>query len=123
MERILAIGGGGSQVETETSPIGDYILQLTGKTKPRICLISTTSGDRPKYIESFYAAFTRRCCEPSHLAFFFRETRPGAVALASLKNHLLTQDVIFVSGVNARAAIAVWREWNVDRVFAEVRSA
>jgi hypothetical protein len=31
MRRILAIGGGGFQVENEASPIDDYILQLTGK--------------------------------------------------------------------------------------------
>jgi hypothetical protein len=36
MRRILAIGGGGFQVENEASPIDDYILQLTGKIKPRI---------------------------------------------------------------------------------------
>jgi dipeptidase E len=123
MKRILAIGGGGFQMETEPSPIDDYILQLTGKHRPRLCLVSTPSGDLPDYIERFYAAFSQRSCEPSHLAFFFRDIRPGAVALKDLAKHLLAQDAIFVSGGNTRAALSVWREWGVDRVFAEALNA
>ena len=123
MQRILAIGGGGFQVEGERSPIDAYILQLTGKSKPRICLVATMSGDLPEYIERFYSAFPSSDCKPSHLAFFFRDPRPGAVALGALKKHILGQDVIFVSGGSARAALAVWREWQVDRVFAEAHHA
>jgi dipeptidase E len=123
VQRILAIGGGGFQVESDPSPIDTYILQLTGKSKPRICLVATMSGDLPEYIEKFYSAFPSSDCEPSHLAFFFRDPRPGAVALGALKKHVLGQDVIFVSGGSARAGLAVWREWQVDRVFAEAHHA
>ena len=118
MSRILAIGGGGFQMEGDGSPVDDYLLSVPGKARPRICLVSTTSGDRPEYIERFYSAFSRRSCVPSHLPFFASEPRPGAVPLPDLEAHLLAQDVIFVSGGNVRAALAVWREWGVDRVFA-----
>ena len=96
-------------METEPSPIDDYILQLTGKHRPRLCLVSTPSGDLPDYIERFYAAFSQRSCEPSHLAFFFRDIRPGAVALKDWQNTSLAQDAIFVSGGNTRAALSVWQ--------------
>jgi dipeptidase E len=105
MKRILAIGGGGFQMETEPSPVDDYILELTGKEKPRLCLVATPSGDLLDDIDKFYAAFARRSCEPSHLAFFSRDSRPGAVALRHLREHLLAQDAIFVSGGNTQSRL------------------
>jgi peptidase E len=120
MSRILAIGGGGFQMEDEPSPIDDYLLALTGKASPRLCLLSTPSGDRSDDIDRFYVAYSRRACRPSHVAFFGRTPRQGAVPLAQASAHLLAQDVVFVSGGNTRAAIAVWREWGLDRVLKEV---
>src|SRR5215813_13487299 len=116
--RILAIGGGGFQMEGGASPVDDYVLSLTGKTTPRISLLATASGDRPDYIEWFHDAFAARRCETSHIAFFQRDAQRGAVPLSDLEEHLLRQDVIFVSGGNTRAAIAIWREWGVDKFLA-----
>src|ERR1044071_3244673 len=118
MKRILAIGGGGFLMEQKPSPIDDYMLQLTAKDKPRICFVSTASGDLPKHIDQFYAAFSRGRCEPSHLAFF-REPRLKALTIEGFAQSLLSQDAIFVGGGNTRAALAVWREWKVDLVFRE----
>ena len=113
MQRILAIGGGGFLMEDEPSPIDDYILRLTGKDKPRVCFISTPSGDLPSHIDKFYAAFDDRRCEPSHLAFF-RQTTPGAIPLAGFEKYLLAQDAIFIGGGNTKSALAVWRGWGLD---------
>lgn len=118
-QRILAIGGGGFQEEGVESPIDDYLVMLTGKSAPRICLLATPSGDRPDYIQAFHSAYGRRGCEPSHIAFFEREPQLGAVSLSSLESHLPEQDAIFVSGGNTRAAVAIWREWGVDRILAQ----
>jgi peptidase E len=118
-QRIVAIGGGGFQMEGRASPIDDYVVTLTGKATPRICLLSTPSGDRPDCIDSFHSAYAARGCEPSHIAFFERDPQRGAVPLSNLETHLLEQDAVFVSGGNTRAAIAVWREWHVERVFAK----
>jgi dipeptidase E len=122
MSHILAIGSGGFQEEDDASPIDDYIVQLTGKASPRICLVSTPSGDSPQYIDKFYAAFLKRQCQPSHLAFFFRDPKPGAIALPGCREHLRAQDAIFVTGGNARAAIAVWREWGIDKTLKQASS-
>jgi len=119
--RIVAIGGGGFQSEGDNSPIDDYLLTLARRDTPRICFLPTPGGDRPDYIERFRSAFSRRRCQASHLAFFELDPTPGAVSVPELREHLLSQDVIFVSGGNTRAALAVWREWGVDRVLAEAR--
>ena len=121
MGTILAIGGGGFQMEEGDSPIDDYLLTLAARSEPRICLLATPSGDREEIIAKFHKAFARRRCEKSHLAFFDWDPMPGAVALSSLRSHLLRQDIIFVSGGNTRAALAIWREWGVDQVLAEAR--
>ena len=118
MKRILAIGGGGFMMEQEPSPIDDYILQLTAKDKPRICFVSTASGDLPEHIDKFYAVFSRFHCEPSHLAFF-RAPGLNALTVDGFAKSLLSQDAIFVGGGNTRAALAVWRERGVDLVLWE----
>lgn len=117
MKRILAIGGGGFLMEDSPSPIDRFIVQLTGKPKPRICYIGTASGDMPDGIEKFYAAFPPDRCEPSHLAFF-RKPSPGSLPLAAYEPQLAAQDAIFVGGGNTKSALGVWREWGLDQALA-----
>lgn len=118
MKRVLAIGGGGFLMEEGPSPIDAEVLRLTGKARPRICFVSTPSGDLPEHIDKFYSTFSVLPCEPSHLAFF-RQSARGSVPLAGLRDHLLAQDVIYVGGGNTRSALAVWREWHVGDAFAQ----
>jgi peptidase E len=118
MRRILAIGGGGFLMEDVASPIDAFILELTGKPKPRVCYLGTPSGDIPDGIEKFYKAFPVDRCEPSHLAFF-RMPSPGSAPLAHFHKHLIEQDAIFVGGGNTKSALGVWREWTADRTFRE----
>ena len=92
-----------------------YFLQITGKPRPKICLISTGSGDAEEGLERFYAAFAKYPCEPSHLAFF-RKPRPGAIPLDAIEHCLLEQDAIYVGGGSTRSMLAVWREWELDQV-------
>jgi dipeptidase E len=88
--RILAIGGGGFLMED--APV--------------------------EHIEKFYAAYERLGCEPAHLAFFRKPFRTS-IPLADFADSILAQDVLFVGGGNTRSALGVWREWGLDRVFAE----
>jgi dipeptidase E len=122
MRRVLAIGGGGFLMEDAQSPIDAHVLQLTGKTKPRLCFLPTPSGDLPEHIEKFYAAFGSSVCQPSHLAFF-RKPAAGAVPLAEFRDHLLTQDAIYVGGGNTKSALGVWREWGATEVLAQAYAA
>ena len=122
MKRILALGGGGFLMENRHSPIDQYIVKLTGKARPRICFVSTASGDLPDTIDRFYEAYGALECEPCHLAFF-RAPQPGAVALANIAETLLAMDAIFVGGGNTRSALAVWREWGLHDIFQRALAA
>ena len=115
---ILAIGGGGFLMEEDHSPIDRFVAQLPGRERPKVCFISTASGDAVEGIDKFYAAYEALGCEPSHLAFFRKPMRAG-LPLARFAEPLLTHDVIFVGGGNTKSALAVWREWGLDQVLAE----
>ena len=119
MKRIVAIGGGGFLMETGPSPLDEYLIGLTGKPCPRVCFISTASGDAEDHLQKFYAAFGRFRAELSHLAFF-RHPRPGAIALAEIELRLVEQDLIYVGGGNTRSMLAVWREWGLPQLLRNV---
>jgi dipeptidase E len=116
MKRILALGGGGFLMENRHSPVDQYIVRLTAKVRPRVCFVSTPSGDLPQTIDKFYEAYGSLDCEPCHLAFF-RNPLPGAVALASIEDTLLGMDAIFVGGGNTKSALGVWQEWGLRSIF------
>ncbi|QBR00877.1 hypothetical protein E1956_26845 [Paraburkholderia pallida] len=65
MRRILAIGGF-STGESEAIAAG-YIRDLTGKTRPRVCLLSTPSGDAPWLIHNFDDLYGKLGCETSNV--------------------------------------------------------
>jgi peptidase E len=70
MQRIIAIGGGGFLMEDTPSPVDRHIVDLTGKTRPRVSYLATPSGDLPTHLDKFHAAYGGLGCETSHLAFF-----------------------------------------------------
>lgn len=113
--RILAIGGGGFLMEDAPSPIDRYVVQLTGRERPKVCFISTPSGDSIEMIEKFYTTYEALGCEAGHLAFFRKPFR-NSLPLASFSESLFGQDAIFVGGGNTKSALAVWREWGLDQV-------
>ncbi|MEM5421211.1 peptidase E [Paraburkholderia ferrariae] len=119
MQRILAIGGGGFMMEDTPSPIDRYIIDATGRTRPRICYLATPSGDLPAHIDKFHAAFGSSGCETSHLAFF-RQPDARSIPVFDLRPKLLEQDAIYIGGGNTKSALAVWREWGLDAILREV---
>lgn len=109
--QIIAIGGGGFSGEPENPAMELYILQQCGKAKPKVCFIPTASGDADPYIASFYSFFSRFDCQPSDLPFFARTPE--------LRSFVLEQDVIYTGGGNTKSMLAVWREWELDRILRE----
>ena len=109
-------------MEDGPSPIDALVLRLTGKAKPRICFVPTPSGDLPEHIEKFYSAFGSEACHPSHLSFF-RKPSPGSLPLASFREQLVAQDVVYVGGGNTKSALGVWREWGAAEVFSQAYAA
>lgn len=118
MGRILAIGGGGFLMESAPSPVDGWIVRHAGGSRPRVCFVSTPSGDSMDMIERFYASYEPLGCVASHLAFFRKPFR-NPLPLATYREQLLEQDAIFVGGGNTKSALAVWREWGLDAVLRE----
>jgi peptidase E len=99
------MGGGGFMVD-RASQLDEFMLSLSDAARPRVCFVSTPSGDSDRGIAAFFEAFTRRDCEPSCVRLFGIPTDPAG--------HLATQDVIYVSGGNTANALAIWRLHGVD---------
>ena len=113
--QVIALGGGGFSVEPEEFRIDLYVLQQAHVSNPRICFLPTASGDAEGYISTFYGAFSRYNCRPSHLTLFARTP--------DLRSHILQQDVIYVGGGNTKSMLALWREWGLDSVLKEAWEA
>jgi dipeptidase E len=106
-QRILAMGGIQLVPDSTDWPLLQFMLDLSGRERPRICLLGTASGENPSGIANFYATFARRA-EPTHLDLFGRK-------VADVEGFLLDQDVIFVAGGNTANMLAIWRIHGVDK--------
>jgi dipeptidase E len=111
---ILALGGGGFTMEDDTTALDDFVLTLSPRREPRILFLPTASGDPAEQIGRFHATFGDRACEPSVLSLF---------RLASMKRTLrevvLSHDIVYVGGGSMRNLLAIWRAHGVDGVMRE----
>ena len=114
--QIVAFGGGGFAMEPGNPLLDDYVLSLTGKARPRVCLIPTASGDSAAWLDRFYELFGEDRCEPTHLALFSR-------SVDDLYEFLSRQDVLYASGGNTVNLLAVWRAQGLADVLPRVLAA
>ena len=91
-------------------------MDCTGKTIPKVCFIPTASGDSEDFLSRFDRAFSKYSCDRSHLRFFGKPKTGSILLDNNLEQNLLNQDLIYVGGGNTRAMLAVWREWNLDKI-------
>jgi peptidase E len=105
--RIVAFGGASLLPSSNDGALHQYLLDLTGLERPRICFIGTASGDNAEYVAAFYGFFARRA-EASHLGLFDRR-------VDNVGEFLGAQDVIYVGGGNTANMLAIWRTHGVDR--------
>ena len=114
MRQIVSFGGGGFSMEAGNPLLDEFVLELTGKRRPKVCFLPTASGDADHYLVRFYRHFGAARCEPSHLSLFRRERAP-----ADPREHLLAQDLIYVGGGSVTSLIGVWRAHGIDRILRE----
>ena len=107
--QIIAMGGGGFSTEPDNLLLERYILRQSAKADPAICFLPQASGENSDYIVRFYSAFSRLPCRPSHLSLF----KPPA---ADLESFILEKDILYVGGGNTRSMLALWRQWELDRI-------
>jgi len=104
--RILALGGASLDASSNDGALHQYLLDLTGYERPRICFIPTAGGDTPESIASFYGFFARRA-EATHLGLVSRQ-------VDDIEAFLLAQDILYVGGGNTANMLAIWRVHGVD---------
>ncbi len=118
VRQIVAFGGGGFSMESGNPLLDDYVLGLCGSERPRVCFLPSASGDADHYVVRFYRAFPADRCEASHISLFRREQGPE-----DLREHLLSQDLIYVGGGSVISLLGVWRAHGIDAILREAWEA
>jgi dipeptidase E len=116
--QIVAFGGGGFSMESGNPLLDEYVLGLSSEGRPRVCFLPSASGDADHYIVRFYRAFPAERCEASHISLFRREQGPE-----DLREHLLSQDLIYVGGGSVISLLGVWRAHGLDAILREAWEA
>lgn len=114
--RILATSGGfvstGLWGVMKPGHIMLEALRLTGKERPRVCLVLTASGDEPQYLAAMYSALADTGCDVDHLAVFPQPNRDPREALGKA-------DIVWVGGGSVANLLALWRLHGIDEAMAQ----
>src|SRR2546423_334729 len=101
--RIVACGG----QQLSLPVLMRYVLELTGRPRPKILFLPTASGDDAAYLLSFYESLAGVACEPSHLLLFKR-------TVDDVEGFIKRQDIVMVGGGNTANMLAIWRLHGVE---------
>jgi dipeptidase E len=117
---IVAMGGGGFQMEPDNPLLDDYVLALaregSGRQVPRICLIPTATGDDREVIADFERLFAPPRAEP-HVLRLFGRTEDDLAAVVR------EQDAVYVPGGSTENLLALWRLHSLDEVLRDAWDA
>ncbi|HUY97611.1 MAG TPA: peptidase E [Verrucomicrobiae bacterium] len=117
---ILATSGGFARDPAgrlRPAALFDHALALTGRERPRVCLLATAQGDAPAALAALYGALAERDLRPSHLALH------PMPSVDDPRRHLLQQDLIWVDGGSVANLLAVWRVHRLDAALREAWDA
>ncbi len=107
--------GGLSWEDAELRLLEDYFLGLAGREQPRMLFVPTAVGDGAEHTLWAYTQLGDRA-RVSHVPFF-----PWPPS--GLRELVLEQDVIYVSGGNTANALAIWRVHGFDAILREAWEA
>jgi dipeptidase E len=110
------MGGGGFSMEPGNTLLDNYFFSLAQKAKPNVCFIGTASGDAEGYVDRFYEYMKEHDVIPTHLSLFKAPT-------GSLRDFVLSKDVLYVGGGNTRNLMVLWKEWGLDKIIKEAYQA
>jgi peptidase E len=108
--QIIGLGGGGETRE-QTLVLYDHVLDVVGKERPRMLYVPTAIADEAEGFLMFHETFGRRA-ELSYLPVF-----PWPPE--NLRERILEQDAICVSGGNTANMLAIWRVHGIDALMRE----
>lgn len=109
MQQIIAMGGGGFSMEPANLALDRFVIAQTGKTHPKVCFLGQASAESQIYIINFYKAFNSLDCKASFLSLFQPHT-------TDIEGYLMEQDIVYVGGGNTKSMLALWREWQLDKI-------
>ena len=112
VERHIVGLGGGGRTREQNDLLYDYVLELTGKERPRLMYVPTAIAEDPEGFATHHDRFGRRG-ELTHLRTF-----PWPQP-ANLREAILEQDAICVSGGSTANMIAIWKVHGIDRYLRE----
>jgi peptidase E len=102
----------------DAGPSFEYAARLARAGQhPRLCIIGTAGGDDATGLMRCYAAFCRLGMLVSHLSLFPQPSVPD------VREHLLSQDIIWVGGGSTANLLAVWRVHGLDAILADCWAA
>jgi peptidase E len=108
---IVGLGGGGDTRE-QNDMLYDFVLGLTGKDRPRLMYVPTAIAEDPEGFVMHHDRFGHRG-ELTHLRTF-PWPQPE-----NLRESILEQDAICVSGGNTANMLAIWKVHGIDRYLRE----
>lgn len=107
---MLAIGGG-MLMPRDSAPLQvKYAMELTGRPRPKLCVLNTAVGDDPNANLRVYDRLAETPAQIRHLALF---PMPN---VADPEDLLMSQDIIFVGGGSVANMLAVWRVHRIDEI-------
>jgi hypothetical protein len=104
--------------EGAAGPVYELAARLARAGKhPRLCIIPTAMGDNPGLLSALHAAFGRMDMLVSHLSLF------PMPSIGDIREHLLSQDIIWVPGGSTANLLALWRLHGLDAILADCWAA
>jgi dipeptidase E len=108
--QIIGLGGGGDTPE-QTEALWEYVVGVIGIERPRMLFVPTAIGDSDEGIVWFYESFGSRAA--------VRHLKTFPYPPADLRELILEQDAICVSGGNTANMLAIWRVHGIDQLMRE----
>ena len=105
MDKTIFVAGGGLNKTYIT-----YVAELTNKPNPKICFVSTATGDSPNTILTWYANCEGLPIRPYVMRSFINSnTSP-----LSFEEIIMSMDAIIVGGGNTLNMMAIWKAQGID---------
>jgi dipeptidase E len=98
--KIVALGGG---TVDESSAVEKYIVEFSGKERPRFLFLPTASGDGGHYINAVKRTYKRLGCTADALCLVRAE-----YAADELEARVSAADIIYVGGGDPLRMMTVW---------------
>jgi dipeptidase E len=102
-QMVLFSGGGWHYSNRGGYVMDEWLLSLTGKTRPKVCLLATPAGDSDTQLARMFKQLRGRC--EIVWAPMFQELAKGEDPI----ENMLTSDLIYIPGGYAQASVAALR--------------